>query len=331
MAWRLRLPEKSPALWVSLLLGAGLAVAGSLVQRGLTGVGVPPFEIYFPLAALASTIGGLGGGVACLLFASLSVAFLQGGASPLAFALFWLGGGGVAALASALAEKLRNLAANEASAAEAHQQLKTLVGELAHRNRNSLFVLMAIVSQSTARATSTREAEAIINGRLQALVRAQEALIQTDGTTAILRSIVEGALTPFELGRFEIDDGGIFPLNSEVAVGLSLLFHELATNALKYGALSSAAGRVVIRWRLADGRAALTWKELGGPQVDAPSRRGFGSRLIETALAPQGGKVERRFEADGLFCEFRIPPKGAAAPAAAGAALVEDASMGAPL
>ena len=102
-------------------------------------------------------------------------------------------------------------------------------------------------------------------------------------------------------------------LTSELAVGLGLLFHELATNALKYGALSKAGGRVQIGWTrdVGDLRPAPGRKWVASA-VSPPSKKGFGSRSLDVALIPQGGKAERRFEPQGLVCELRIP---SAAPA----------------
>jgi two-component sensor histidine kinase len=84
--------------------------------------------------------------------------------------------------------------------------------------------------------------------------------------------------------------------------------HELCTNAVKYGALSNDAGRVEVVWRIEDGRLRLTWRERGGPPVFPPTRRGFGSRLLEAGLAAElGGSVELAFEPEGLVCRIDAP------------------------
>jgi two-component sensor histidine kinase len=309
VAWRRWLPSRAPPLWASIANGAALAVAGALVRLALQGpLGSSlPFITFFPMVALAASLGGAPSGVSCLVVASITTVFFQGRLDALALALFWLAGGTVVIVASALVDTVRSLRESQAALAETHRRLETLVGELAHRNRNALSVMMSIVSQSAARANSAAEAAQIINARIQALVRAQDVLIKADSAMAALRSIVEGALEPFDLSRFDLDDGGAFMLDGDVAVGLGLLFHELATNALKYGALSAPEGRIAVRWRPAGELAILTWQEAGGPAVSAPERRGFGSRLLDTALMAQGGKVVRRFEPDGLVCDFQIP------------------------
>jgi two-component sensor histidine kinase len=193
---------------------------------------------------------------------------------------------------------------------QARDQLQTLVAELAHRNRNALFVIMAIVRQSAQGAQSAQDAEQIINSRLEAMIRAQDAIVES-GEGADLRALVEKSLAPFALDRFSITPMPDVFVEREVATGLGLLLHELATNAVKYGALSMPEGCVRLGWTMHEADEAfarLTWREEGGPAVSgSPSRRGFGTRLIEVALVPQGGGVERRFEADGVVCDLRIP------------------------
>lgn len=210
---------------------------------------------------------------------------------------------GAAAMAAVLLRRGRG----PAQAAETPAQLQTLVSELAHRNRNALFVIMAIVSQSARTANSAEEAERIINARLAALLRAQEVILHADGASARLGLLLQRALEPFDLSRIAISPGPEVQVESDVAVGLGLLFHELATNALKYGALSQQEGGVRIDWRQEAGVTRLLWREAGGPLVSEPAKKGFGARLLETALVPQGGKAERRFEPDGLVCELQIP------------------------
>jgi two-component sensor histidine kinase len=210
-------------------------------------------------------------------------------------------------LLSALGKTIRDLRSSEARLVGAKAQLQTVAGELAHRNRNSLFVIMSIVSQSAKDAPSASEAARIINGRLEALLRAQDLLAQSESGAIGLKALVDEALRPFGLERFDIAPRGEVMMATDVGVGLGLLFHELATNAVKHGALASPTGRIFIEWEASDETAHLTWRETGGPPVRQPARRGFGSRLFEVALVPQGGKAERRFEPTGLVCELTIP------------------------
>ena len=93
-----------------------------------------------------------------------------------------------------------------------------------------------------------------------------------------------------------------------MAVGFALALHELATNAAKYGALSNEAGKIIVSWAISGGNLELTWKERGGPRVEPPSRRGFGTRMIERTLAADfGGKVDLRFDPEGVSCRLIAP------------------------
>jgi two-component sensor histidine kinase len=220
-------------------------------------------------------------------------------------------------VASAMGDTVRELRSSRRELTAAQGRLQTLVGELAHRSRNALFVIMSIVSQSARATQSAAEAEQLINARLQAMLRAQDALLQADGVSVGLRPLLDRALEPFDLKRIEIGAAPEIQVEADVAVGLGLLFHELATNALKYGALSQPQGRILIAWTVDADFARFEWREVGGPRIAEPSTKGFGARLLEAALVPQGGKAERRFEPDGVVCELRIPrPARAADPAA---------------
>jgi two-component sensor histidine kinase len=307
-------------LWQSVLFGAALAAAAVAVRMGLSGpLGRDlPFITFFPALIVASALGGFAGGLACLVVATAAALMLLIPPSASAgwiVGVFWIAGSLVIAVSAALSDSVRDLRQNRARLTDAQARLQTVVGELAHRNRNALFVIMAIVSQSARGVQSAAEAERVINARLEALLRGQEVVLSGDGGVARLRPLLEKALEPFELDRFAIAAGPDVALETDVAIGLGLLFHELATNALKYGALSVPEGGIRIDWRLEDGHARFTWREAGGPAVSPPARDGFGSRLVATALVPQGGRAERRFEADGLVCELLIPAPAAAAPA----------------
>lgn len=320
MPWRAWLPDESPRVGRSIALGAMLAILGAAVRLALPEplAGELPFVTYFPALVVAAAVGGYAGGIACLVVASLTSLWPLGeheGAKLWTLVSFWIAGGVVIAVGAALSDTVRKLRHSEATLSGARADLQTMVGELAHRNRNALFVIMSIVSQSARSVNSAPEAEAIINARLHAMVRAQEALEGGERRSARLRNIVERAVEPFGLERFEIGAAPDFVLDGDVAVGLGLLFHELATNAVKYGALANETGRVRGHWTVEAGSARLLWKELGGPALDQPgARKGFGSRLIDAALAPQGGKAERRFEADGVACELHIPPPSKSPP-----------------
>jgi two-component sensor histidine kinase len=185
-----------------------------------------------------------------------------------------------------------------------------VISELHHRMKNTLAIVSAITSQSIQSASTLEEAGKTIRDRLHALGVAQDLLILERWTGAGCRTLIESAVEAFQskgLDRFEIV-GENFAISSGPAVSLSMVVHELCTNAVKHGALSVPSGRVLISWAAADNRFKLHWKESGGPVVEAPSRRSFGSRLIEQALPGQlSGEARLRFEPDGLSCEVNIP------------------------
>jgi two-component system CheB/CheR fusion protein len=151
-------------------------------------------------------------------------------------------------------------------------------------------------------------------GRLAALARAHSLLLDAEWRGADLRELVTQALQAYRVDHpdtIEVD-GGPVPLTATQSLGLSLILHELGTNAAKYGALSHSEGRVHVSWRVEDEnqgrRLRLSWQEQGGPRVELPSEKGFGTRLIERASAYElEGEVELNFAPDGLRWEVTFP------------------------
>jgi PAS domain S-box-containing protein len=200
---------------------------------------------------------------------------------------------------------------SERKRAETHQRL--LVNELNHRVKNTLAIVQAIAHQSFSGGRDADEAKAAFEGRLTALSAAHDVLTRESWASASMLRIVEDALAPYRggTGRFRIA-GEDLRLPPKTAVSLALAIHELATNAVKYGALSVDAGFVEISWSVAaqEGgqRLHFTWREQGGPAVAAPTRRGFGTRLIERSLAAEfEGEVRIAFEPSGVVCTVEAP------------------------
>lgn len=269
-----------------------------------------PFITFFPAIIFAAVLGGGVGGAACLLLATAAAcAFFLPDKHNLAWTLgsFWVSGGLVVIVAAALADSVRALRRSRGRLDEAQAKLQTLVGELAHRNRNALAVIMAIVSQSARRASSAAEAAKVINERLQALVHAQDMVLKSQGGPVALGELVGTVVAPFGRERFTIGAPPDAAVAADLAAPLALVLHELATNAVKYGALSVDAGRIAIEGARDAGRVRLCWRETDGPPVVEPRQHGFGGRLFQTALAPHGGSVERRFERQGVVCDVQFP------------------------
>lgn len=201
---------------------------------------------------------------------------------------------------------------------EAEERRNLVMGELAHRAKNGLQVMISIIAGTARTVTTVEDFETTLVARMQAMADAQDLVTLTGGRPVQLSDLAGRVLAPFGLDRFRFEDGvEDVTVRGDVAAGLALLLHELATNAVKYGALSDAGGEVKLAaGHAGPGMAALTWRERGGPPVEASSRRGFGSRLMQSALRPQGGKVEPRFEPDGFSArmEFKVAGEIAAVP-----------------
>jgi two-component sensor histidine kinase len=198
--------------------------------------------------------------------------------------------------------------------AAAEKQAATLAGEMHHRLQNTLTLVQAIAHQAFRNANTLQEARAILMERLAALARAQNPMSEGFGQSVSVQSVVEEAIRPFEPGQFTVKGGPSLILFREEAVSLSLLVHELATNAAKHGALSNSEGRIEISWvEEALSKGCLNWKERFGPEVIEPSRSGFGSKLLATAFPEGKGDVAVSFEQDGVRCKMTFPILGAAA------------------
>lgn len=189
------------------------------------------------------------------------------------------------------------------------QQL--LISELNHRVKNTLATVQSIANQTVYRAKSPSDFVASFSGRLQALARTHTLLTQSTWQGAELSDILRDQLPLSEAADDRISYAGpAVMLNAQAALHLGLVLHELATNALKYGALSDPRGKLSIRWvvRSEGGRhLVLEWREHGGPRVSVPQLRGFGTTLIEKSLDAHGGVTSIRYEAEGLTCEINLP------------------------
>jgi PAS domain S-box-containing protein len=193
----------------------------------------------------------------------------------------------------------------------AEQQQQLLVGEIRHRIKNTLATVQAIARQ-TLQDTPVEEREAFI-ARLMALANAHDLLTLERWNQAALRDVVDRALKPFQekhSTRFLIRGPDDAWLDAQRASLLTMALHELGTNAVKYGSLSNSYGIVRLTWEIeTNGEAQkvkLAWRELGGPLVVPPERKGFGSFLIERALQGGGGKSTLEFNPNGLICTLEV-------------------------
>ncbi|SEP25501.1 PAS domain S-box-containing protein [Methylobacterium sp. UNC300MFChir4.1] len=183
-------------------------------------------------------------------------------------------------------ERILSISRDVTDLKAAEEARAVLTQELAHRMKNSLAMVQAIVTQTLRQAKTMEEGRAAVGQRLSALGRAQDILTRSNFTEADIHDVVSAAIEPHRVAEQRITwSGPHLILTSQQALGLSLATHELATNAAKYGALSNETGRVAMSWRVEDGTFAFDWVETGGPPVTPPAGRGFGSKLIERIVA----------------------------------------------
>ena len=187
---------------------------------------------------------------------------------------------------------------------EALQDL--LVNELNHRIKNTLATVQSIALQTFRSTADTTEAQRNFSDRIVALGRAHSLLNEERWNGADVRSIVESVMEPYmsEPGRVEMA-GPHIRMKAAQALALSMVLHELATNAAKYGALSNVFGKVTMSWGLDGNQLNLLWRERGGPPVAEPEKKGFGSRLIAQGLGAQNGSTEVTYEKMGVVCIIR--------------------------
>jgi two-component sensor histidine kinase len=201
-------------------------------------------------------------------------------------------------LAGAAAERIRK-----------DERLQLLLREMAHRAKNQLALAVSLVGLSARSAASVAALKEDLTGRLLALGRSIDAVSGKELDAAPLDELIRAQLEPF------VDDGGnrfemhgsAVPIPESAAQSLSLVLHELATNASKYGAWSRQSGKVLIQWRVAGGTMTLDWSETGGGAA-VPERTGFGTTLVDTLVGSGlGGTIDRRFGAAGFHCRLTLP------------------------
>ena len=167
---------------------------------------------------------------------------------------------------------------------EAEEYRALMTQELGHRIKNILATVQSVVSQSLRSDASVEELRSVVTERINALGRSQDILTGKKWDVAGLRQTVERAISPFNDAARLHYFGPDLEISQAASGALTMALHELATNAVKYGALSNDTGRVRIEWQVSAGEFSFTWTESGGPEVVFPTRSGFGSRMIERAL-----------------------------------------------
>ena len=208
-------------------------------------------------------------------------------------------------------------ALRELRAAREHERL--LVAEVDHRSRNLLGIIEAQIRQTARHSGTKHELAKKLSGRIHALASAHDLLSAEKWKEVDVRTLVEREILPFSGGDQAALHGDDIRVAPKLAMSLAVVLHELATNATKYGALSSPEGRVDISWTTRNNphfALKLTWRESGGPPVKPPVKKGFGTTLIERSVPHElGGTVSLRFPPEGVEAVFTIPLAPAAAAA----------------
>jgi two-component sensor histidine kinase len=179
-----------------------------------------------------------------------------------------------------------------------------LARELQHRTKNLLSIIQSIASASLPPGSAREDYFA----RLHALARAQDLLLERNSRGTSIRDLVEQTLQGFGQ-RIAIDGGHIY-LTASIAQGFALILHELATNAVKHGALSRPGGTVTVQWSAEGASSPLLvfcWRERGGPPASTPKRKGFGTKLLEIAVASVDAPPHFEYSAEGFGYELRVP------------------------
>lgn len=231
--------------------------------------------------------------------------------------LMWMSGRGrvVERGPDGKARRVANMVVDVTERKKNEERTRLLIDELNHRVKNTLATVQAIIAQTLKGGATNPAIRETLESRLQSLSRSHDLLTRENWEGANLREVVQEALGPFirsnDDRQLRVDGQGL-RLKPKAALSLGMAFHELATNASKYGALLSEAGQIVIRWTtvLTDDElyVDLLWEESGGPAVRARSHRGFGSRLLEQGLPHElGGTAQLEYLPQGVRCKISFP------------------------
>lgn len=307
-AWLARRPIAQWHRVLNGLLFTGLAWAARASMSPVMG-DESPYAFFVPAVLVAAMRGGRTAGVTAMLAGGLvaNVTFVgDAGAIDIegghlwALMSFWASSVFIIIVGDGMSRALRREAV-------ANDHLEVIRGELQHRIKNIVTVAQALARQTARTTQGVREFEAALAERLEALAEAQVLLLEDQVRGAELGTLVSRILAPFGVdGRLEVSGGPEMRIDEQLAVGLALLLNELATNATKYGALSGNEGRVRVWWTYENHAVCLRWVERDGPPVGRPTKTGFGSRLLQSALPPARGVVRTHYEPEGVSCEVEF-------------------------
>jgi two-component sensor histidine kinase len=290
---------------VCLALGTAARWGFSLIRPDIY------FTPYMPAVFFAAAVAGLRAGIFAALASGVLGLILNFGdtradsARVMLLLIYWA----VCALAIWGVENYRSAVARERRTTkrliEEEEYRKLMVAELQHRLKNKLSTIHAVLHQVLEREP---QVWASIDHRLRALSTVDDLIARVDNAGCDIKDLLLSELGPYGHVRFNLNGEPLF-LPAKLAVSLSLIFHELATNAAKYGAFSAARGFLQVSWTMSDDRLNVTWDETEGPTIDQVGPAGFGTKLLKSALMPFDGRTEITYLKTGVHCtmQCRIP------------------------
>jgi two-component sensor histidine kinase len=292
---------------------AGCCVVLSSMARWVLSMIRPDvfFTPYFPAVFFATAFGGFRIGVLTALIGGMLGLILNFGDGSVDFArlallvIFLV----VSGLTIWGVEHYRSVAAQQRKIAkrliEEEEYRKLVVEEFQHRLKNKLSTIHAVLRQVL---QHEPQIWASVDKRIRALTATDELIAKVDGSGCDIKDLLLSELGPYGHVRFTLNGNPLF-LPAKLAVSLALIFHELATNAGKYGAFSSPRGLLQVSWSVTDDRLIIVWDETEGPPVGAIGKAGFGTKLLNSALTSFDGKTEITFLETGIHCTMhcRIP------------------------
>ena len=302
----------NPPLLFSTTFAVASLAASSLLRAALTLIRPDmPFTTYFPAVFFSAVLGGLRVGIATTLAGGALGLFVRFGDGPegssriilLVIYLF------VCGLTMWVVDHYRSIVLRQQEAskrlAEEEEYRKLIVQELQHRLKNKLSTIHAVLRQVL---QDQPAAWANVDRRIRALSATDDLIARVDGSGCDIKDLLTSELGPYGHVRFTLNGEPLF-LPAKLAVSLALVFHELATNASKYGAFSSPRGLLQVSWSVSEDRLSIVWDETEGPPVQGIGPSGFGTRLLQSALRPFDGKTEIVYLRTGVHCtmQCRIP------------------------
>ncbi|HKR88713.1 MAG TPA: sensor histidine kinase [Phenylobacterium sp.] len=305
-------PRRPLVWWLGTMIAAAAVTSAWVIRAALHGLVADqaPYPTFVLAAAFATIFAGWQNGLATAVVGGFlaNVSFVAppgvlhlSGAPRIALVAYFV-------ICGVFIWIMQSFTTSHRAALALNEQLTILGHEYRHRIKNLLAMTQAIIQQTGRYTTDMPEFQDKAVGRLQALARAQDLLLEGQDAGVELRELIERALGPFDIERRLVwpMSGPSVRVRPDSAVALALLLNELATNATKYGAFSLPQGRLKLAWVIQPGWVVIEWRETDGPPVGEPTRRGFGSRLFEQAMPRASGRATLTFEPEGLRCEIRL-------------------------